>query len=58
MPKFIFMTVLTLVLMASCGWFLAISADVEEVDIVVPKVNQVGALSREEVRRIFMSEKS
>ena len=58
MPKFIFMTVLILALMASCSWLLAISADVEEIDIVVPKSNQVGPLSREEVRRIFMSEKS
>src|SRR5258708_24170552 len=44
--------------MASCARLLTVSAVVEEVNIVVNKFNQVDSLSREEVRRIFMGEKS
>lgn len=57
MPKLI-LAVLVLALVASCNRLLTISADVEEIDVVVSKSNEVGPLSREEVRRIFMGEKS
>jgi len=49
---------LVLALVASCNRLLPISADVEEIDVVVAKSNPVGPLSREEARRIFMGEKS
>ena len=58
MYKLTLLTVLTLTLMASCVRLLTVSAAAEEVDVVVNKVNTIGALSREEARRIFMGEKS
>lgn len=58
MHKLILLTILTLALVASCARLLTASAAVEEVDVVVNKSNNAGPLSREEVRRIFMGEKS
>ena len=58
MHKLILLTILTLALVASCARLLTASATVEEVDVVVNKSNNAGPLSREEVRRIFMGEKS
>jgi ABC-type phosphate transport system substrate-binding protein len=58
MKNHILSTILMLSLIASCAWFMTASAAVEEVDVVVNKSNKVGPLSREEVRRIFIGEKS
>ena len=58
MQKRILITILSLSVMASCARLLTVSAAVEEVKIVVNKSNKVGSLPREEVRRIFMDEKS
>src|SRR6266849_10298403 len=58
MHKLILLTILTLALLAGWARLLTVSAAFEEVDIVVNKSNNVGPLSREEVRRIFMGEKS
>jgi len=58
MHKPILLTILALALLASCAQVLTISADLEEVDVVVPKSNNAGALPLETVRRIFMGEKS
>lgn len=58
MQKRILITILSLSVMASCARLLTVSAAVEEVNIVVNKSNTIGSLSREEVRRIFMGEKS
>ncbi len=58
MRKLILLTILMLALVAGCVRLLRVSAAFEEVDIVVNKSNNVGSLSREEVRRIFMGEKS
>ena len=58
MQKRILITILSLSVMASCARLLIVSAAVEEVNIVVNKSNTIGSLSREEVRRIFMGEKS
>jgi ABC-type phosphate transport system substrate-binding protein len=57
MNKRIILTILALALMVSCAWLLTVSA-LEEVDIVVNKSNNTAPLSREEVRRIFMGDKS
>jgi ABC-type phosphate transport system substrate-binding protein len=58
MQKRILITILSLSVMANCARLLIVSAAVEEVNIVVNKSNTIGSLSREEVRRIFMGEKS
>jgi len=58
MHKQILFVILFLSVIASCAGLLTVSAAVEEVDVVVSKSNNVGSLSREEVRRIFMGEKS
>jgi ABC-type phosphate transport system substrate-binding protein len=58
MHKLILLTILTLSLMASCAQLLTVSAALEEVDVVVNKSNNISPLSREEVRRILMGEKS
>ena len=58
MHKQILFVILFLSVIASCAGLLTVSAAVEEVDVVVSKANNVGSLSREEVRRIFMGEKS
>ena len=58
MYKLILLTVLTLTLTASCIRLLSVNAALEEVNVVVNKSNTIGPLPREEVRRIFMGEKS
>jgi ABC-type phosphate transport system substrate-binding protein len=58
MYKWILPAILAFALTVSCAWLLTVSAAPEEVDVVVNKSNNVGALSREEVRRIFMGDKS
>jgi len=58
MHKRILLTTLTLALIVSCVWLLTVSAGPEEVDVVVNKSNNIGPLSREEVRRIFVGERS
>jgi ABC-type phosphate transport system substrate-binding protein len=58
MHKCILPAILAFALTVSCAWFLTVSASLEEVDVVVNKSNNVGPLSREEVRRIFMGDKS
>ena len=58
MHKLMLPAVLTLALTASCVPLLSVNAALEEVSVVVNKSNTIGPLSREEVRRIFMGEKS
>ena len=58
MHKPIPLTILALALIVSCARLLTVSAALEEVDVVVNKSNTIGPLSREEVRRIFVGEKS
>jgi ABC-type phosphate transport system substrate-binding protein len=58
MHKLMLLAVLTLALTASCVPLLRVNAALEEVSVVVNKSNTIGPLSREEVRRIFMGEKS
>src|ERR1700722_3867198 len=58
MHKPILLSILILALVASCVRVLNASAALEEVDVVVNKSNNPGPLSREEVRKIFMGEKS
>jgi ABC-type phosphate transport system substrate-binding protein len=58
MHKLIALTILTLAFIASCARLLTVSATVGEVDVIVNKLNNVGTLSHEEVRRIFIGEKS
>jgi ABC-type phosphate transport system substrate-binding protein len=58
MHKLIAFTILTLALVASYARLLTVSAALGEVDVVVHKSNIIGPLSREEVRRIFVGEKS
>ena len=58
MHKRIPLTLFTLALLPNCAGLLTASAAPEEVDVVVNKSNSLGPLSREEVRRIFVGEKS
>jgi ABC-type phosphate transport system substrate-binding protein len=58
MHKWILLTILALALTVSCARLLTVSAALEEVDVVVNKSNGIAPLSREEVRRIFMGDKS
>jgi ABC-type phosphate transport system substrate-binding protein len=59
MHRRIYVSTLTLALLAGCARLLTVSASPgEEVDVVVNKSNNAGTLSREEVRRIFVGEKS
>src|ERR1700676_5199194 len=58
MHKRIPLTLFTLALLPNCAGLLTASAAPEEVDVVVNKSNNTGPLSREEVRRIFVGEKS
>jgi ABC-type phosphate transport system substrate-binding protein len=58
MHKPILFTILALALLASCPQVLTSSAAPDEIDVVVPKSNNAGPLSIEDVRRIFMGEKS
>jgi ABC-type phosphate transport system substrate-binding protein len=58
MGKLIRLTTLALVVLVSCAQFLAVNAAFEEVDVVVNKANGATLLSREEVRRIFLGDKS
>jgi ABC-type phosphate transport system substrate-binding protein len=56
MQKRILLTILAL--MVSRAGLLTVSAGLEEIDVVVNKSNNTAPLSREEVRRIFMGDKS
>jgi ABC-type phosphate transport system substrate-binding protein len=58
MHKRIFLMILALALTLSYARFLIVSAAVEEVDVVVNKANNIAALSRDDVRRIFMGDKT
>jgi ABC-type phosphate transport system substrate-binding protein len=58
MHKCIVLAFLALTLMLNCAGLLTVSAAPEEVDVVVNKSNNITALSGEEVRRIFVGEKS
>jgi ABC-type phosphate transport system substrate-binding protein len=58
MGKLIGLTILALVILVSSAQFLAVGAALEEVDVVVNKANSATLLSREEVRRIFLGDKS
>ena len=58
MHKWILLAILALALTVSCARLLTVSAALEEVDVVVNKSNDLATLSREEVRRIFMGDKS
>jgi len=58
MHKWMLLTILALALAVSCAGLMTVSAALEEVDVVVNKSNSIGPLSREEVRRIFMGDKS
>ena len=60
MQKWILCTLLALALAFTvrCARLLTASAALEEVDVVVNKSNDIAPLSREEVRRIFMGDKS
>ena len=58
MHKPILLTILALALLASCRQVLTSSADLDEIDVVVPRSNNAGSFSLEVVRRIFMGEKS
>lgn len=58
MHRLIIPAVLALALMAHCAQLLTANGDVGEVDVVVNRSNPVGTLSREEVRKIFVGDKS
>jgi ABC-type phosphate transport system substrate-binding protein len=58
MHKPILLTILALALIVNCARLPAVNAALEEVDVVVNKSNTIGPLSLEEVRRIFVGEKS
>jgi ABC-type phosphate transport system substrate-binding protein len=58
MHKRILLATLTLALITSCARLLTVGASLAEVDVVVNKSNNIGPLSRQEVRRIFVGEKS
>ena len=56
--KRILLAIVALALVVICAGLLTVGAGTEEVDVVVSKANNVVPLSREEVRRIFVGEKS
>jgi ABC-type phosphate transport system substrate-binding protein len=58
MSKHILHTILALALMSDYARIVAAGTVVGEVDVVVSKSNKIGALSREEVRRIFVGDQS
>lgn len=58
MHKLIVFFVVILALMPSCIQVTRASDPLEEVDVVVSKANNTGPLTREEVRKIFMGERS
>src|ERR1700692_1050559 len=58
MHKLSLLTILSLALVTGSARLLTLSAAPEEVDIVVDKSNKADPLSREEVRKLFMGEKS
>ena len=58
MHKLILLTVSILALTMSSVRLISAPAAPDEVDVVVNKSNNIGPLSREEVRRIFVGEKS
>src|ERR1700737_1955396 len=54
----ILLAILTLLVVVSCARLLTVTPAVEEVDVVVNKTNGLSSLSREDLRKIFMGEKS
>ena len=58
MRKQIVHALLAIALATECARFATANEVVGEVDVVVNKSNKIGALSREEVRRVFMGERS
>jgi ABC-type phosphate transport system substrate-binding protein len=58
MHKLLLRTILALANLVSCRWFGSVSAAPGEIDIVVNRANNLAPLSREEVRQIFVGEKS
>jgi ABC-type phosphate transport system substrate-binding protein len=58
MRRLILLTTLVLALITGGALLLTVSAGSEEIDVVVNKSNNIGPLSRAEVRRIFVGEKS
>ena len=58
MHKLTLRTTLLLALMVSSTKLLTVRAALDEIHVVVNKSNTMGPLSREEVRRIFVGEKS
>jgi ABC-type phosphate transport system substrate-binding protein len=58
MCKRIIHTILALAFMTDCARIVNAGTVVGEVDVVVSKSNKIGALSREEVRRIFVGDRS
>jgi ABC-type phosphate transport system substrate-binding protein len=58
MHKWILPAILAFAFTVSCAWILTVSAALEEVDVVINKSSNVTPLSREEVRRIFIGDKS
>jgi ABC-type phosphate transport system substrate-binding protein len=58
MGRLIHLGILSLILMANCAQLLAVNAAPEEVDVLVNRANSATVLSREDVRRIFIGDKS
>lgn len=58
MHKAILLSILTLAMVVSGARVLKVSAAVEEVYVVVNKSNTTGSLSLEQIRRIFIGERS
>jgi len=58
MRRLVLLTTLMLAMITGGALLLTVSAGSEEIDVVVNKSNNIGPLSREEVRRIFVGEKS
>jgi ABC-type phosphate transport system substrate-binding protein len=58
MRKQIIHALLAVALLADCARALTASDAASEIDVVVNKSNKIGALSLEEVRRIFVGERS
>jgi ABC-type phosphate transport system substrate-binding protein len=58
MQKRIFLAILSLSALASFAQLLTVNAAFEQVDVVVNKTNGVSSLSLQELRMIFLGEKS
>jgi ABC-type phosphate transport system substrate-binding protein len=58
MHKRILPVIFALAFTVACAPLLTVSGALEEVNVVVNKSNNIAPLSREDVRRIFMGDKS